>query len=425
MDEMLYKKSTLVLVGSQRNERKKWIHAFDDVTAIVFVVALSEYNQLLYEDGRTNRMHESLLLFPEIVNSRRFENVPIILLFNKIDVFMEKIQKFDLTCAFPDIPDNLKLDNQPWRDFVPQIIQEKIDIAFENISQQSRCHRKLADELRDYEEQRGPVMSDDELEEGDENHPSNKRSKVRRSLVPKFMKGRKSKRVDTSHTALVQMIEEASKASKSNVCTPLEMGIQNPFELFDEDCDSSADTASEANNLFKGVAYDVVLYIFMFLEPKDLVEINLVCLDWYKISESDILWRTFCLRYQADLQESVVMKVYQRYKSESRVTEREIISDSNQRESQILRSNSLSIMLPSQRASEDEYRLLEKGAYKYYYQFGELFVSRSIAFIADQFLRQTNRKEVKTEVTCAIDVVGFKPIMERVIAGILRTNKQK
>ena len=29
-------------VGGQRNERRKWIHCFNDVTAIIFVAALSE-----------------------------------------------------------------------------------------------------------------------------------------------------------------------------------------------------------------------------------------------------------------------------------------------------------------------------------------------------------------------------------------------
>ncbi len=36
-------------VGGQRNERKKWIHCFAEVTAIIFVAALSEYDQVLYE----------------------------------------------------------------------------------------------------------------------------------------------------------------------------------------------------------------------------------------------------------------------------------------------------------------------------------------------------------------------------------------
>ena len=43
-------------VGGQKNERKKWIHCFEDVTAVIFVAAISEYDQQLFEDGSTNRM---------------------------------------------------------------------------------------------------------------------------------------------------------------------------------------------------------------------------------------------------------------------------------------------------------------------------------------------------------------------------------
>ena len=37
-------------VGGQRSERKKWIHCFEGVTAIVFCVALSAYDLMLAED---------------------------------------------------------------------------------------------------------------------------------------------------------------------------------------------------------------------------------------------------------------------------------------------------------------------------------------------------------------------------------------
>jgi guanine nucleotide-binding protein subunit alpha len=38
-------------VGGQRSERKKWIHCFENVTSIIFCVALSEYDQVLLEEG--------------------------------------------------------------------------------------------------------------------------------------------------------------------------------------------------------------------------------------------------------------------------------------------------------------------------------------------------------------------------------------
>uniref|UniRef100_A0A915CIW2 G-protein alpha subunit n=2 Tax=Parascaris univalens TaxID=6257 RepID=A0A915CIW2_PARUN len=42
-------------VGGQRSQRKKWIHCFDDAKAVIFVAALSEYDQLLSEDNATVR----------------------------------------------------------------------------------------------------------------------------------------------------------------------------------------------------------------------------------------------------------------------------------------------------------------------------------------------------------------------------------
>lgn len=39
-------------VGGQRSERRKWIHVFDNVTAIIFTASLSGYDQVLREDAR-------------------------------------------------------------------------------------------------------------------------------------------------------------------------------------------------------------------------------------------------------------------------------------------------------------------------------------------------------------------------------------
>jgi len=89
-------------VGGQRNERKKWIHCFESVTAVLFVTAISEYDQTCFEDETTNRMTESLTLFDEISNSHWFEKTSMILFLNKRDLFAIKIPRVPLTVAFPE-----------------------------------------------------------------------------------------------------------------------------------------------------------------------------------------------------------------------------------------------------------------------------------------------------------------------------------
>lgn len=89
-------------VGGQRSERKKWIHCFENVTAIVFLVAISEYDQVLVEDETVNRMQEALTLFDSICNSRWFVKTSIILFLNKIDLFKTKLLKSPMGKYFPD-----------------------------------------------------------------------------------------------------------------------------------------------------------------------------------------------------------------------------------------------------------------------------------------------------------------------------------
>jgi len=94
--------SSFIDVGGQRGERKKWIHAFSDVSALFYVASLSEYDQTLAEDATRNRMAESLQLFEAIIHQKWFANTPIILFLNKVDLFREKIRQVDLGHFCPD-----------------------------------------------------------------------------------------------------------------------------------------------------------------------------------------------------------------------------------------------------------------------------------------------------------------------------------
>jgi len=80
-------------VGGQRNERRKWINFFDNVTAVIFVASLSCYDEVVFEDEDTNCMMESLQVFEETLNLQTFAETAFILFLNKKDVFDEKIKK--------------------------------------------------------------------------------------------------------------------------------------------------------------------------------------------------------------------------------------------------------------------------------------------------------------------------------------------
>ncbi|XP_017161921.1 guanine nucleotide-binding protein subunit alpha-12 isoform X3 [Poecilia reticulata] len=92
----------MVDVGGQRSQRQKWFQCFDGITSILFMVSSSEYDQVLMEDRRTNRLVESMNIFETIVNNKLFLNVSIILFLNKTDLLVEKIRIVDIRKNFPE-----------------------------------------------------------------------------------------------------------------------------------------------------------------------------------------------------------------------------------------------------------------------------------------------------------------------------------
>uniref|UniRef100_A0ABI7W5U5 G protein subunit alpha 12 n=1 Tax=Felis catus TaxID=9685 RepID=A0ABI7W5U5_FELCA len=92
----------MVDVGGQRSQRQKWFQCFDGITSILFMVSSSEYDQVLMEDRRTNRLLEAMSIFETIVNNKLFFNVSIILFLNKTDLLVEKVKTVSIKKHFPD-----------------------------------------------------------------------------------------------------------------------------------------------------------------------------------------------------------------------------------------------------------------------------------------------------------------------------------
>merc|ERR1719148_109103 len=83
----------LLDTGGERNERKKWIHCFENVDVCIYVAALSHFVEVLWEDENTLSLHDAISLFGEICNGKWFRKSEMILMLNKNDLFRELLRK--------------------------------------------------------------------------------------------------------------------------------------------------------------------------------------------------------------------------------------------------------------------------------------------------------------------------------------------
>ncbi|XP_041675198.1 guanine nucleotide-binding protein subunit alpha homolog isoform X1 [Drosophila eugracilis] len=96
-------------VGGQRTQRQKWTKCFDSsVTSIIFLVSSSEFDQVLAEDRKTNRLEESKNIFDTIVNNSTFKGISIILFLNKTDLLEQKVRnpETDIRWYYPRFSGN-------------------------------------------------------------------------------------------------------------------------------------------------------------------------------------------------------------------------------------------------------------------------------------------------------------------------------
>ncbi|GAA5939068.1 guanine nucleotide-binding protein subunit alpha [Sporobolomyces koalae] len=90
---VIHRTKLLVIdVGGQRSERRKWVCCFEGVQVLIFVAAISELDQTLYEDNTYPRLAESLELWGSIAHSPWFVRSNIILFLNKVDLLEQKIR---------------------------------------------------------------------------------------------------------------------------------------------------------------------------------------------------------------------------------------------------------------------------------------------------------------------------------------------
>ncbi|KAH6568750.1 hypothetical protein BASA50_002798 [Batrachochytrium salamandrivorans] len=88
-------------VSGMKTDRKHWLPFFDNANAVIFVVAISSFDQTLVEDSLVNRLTDALELFDHICNHPLLEQSETLVFLNKKDLFKKKLLTRRLADYFP------------------------------------------------------------------------------------------------------------------------------------------------------------------------------------------------------------------------------------------------------------------------------------------------------------------------------------
>jgi len=97
---------TIIDIAGQKSDSRKWLHCFDNVNAVIFVVPLDEYD---IKTGNKNKLEEIREEWTSMSRHQQFEDTSWILFLNKTDLFEIKLKKAPLKQFFPDAPDTTEV----------------------------------------------------------------------------------------------------------------------------------------------------------------------------------------------------------------------------------------------------------------------------------------------------------------------------
>jgi hypothetical protein len=90
----------LVDVGGERTQRNKWSKPISDCDLSIYVIALSHFDQVLFEDVQYNALKETMDLWDFLTQNETLKTKPCVLFLNNVDKFMKNKEPF--LELFPD-----------------------------------------------------------------------------------------------------------------------------------------------------------------------------------------------------------------------------------------------------------------------------------------------------------------------------------
>jgi len=101
-------------VGGQKSERRKWLSMFNGATMVIYVCALDAYTRVLEEDGKTNRLKDSIACLKDISANKHLRKIPFQIFLNKADIYEEIFPKSKMSDFFPDCKAKTKEEGIEW-----------------------------------------------------------------------------------------------------------------------------------------------------------------------------------------------------------------------------------------------------------------------------------------------------------------------
>ncbi|ORX84080.1 guanine nucleotide binding protein, alpha subunit [Anaeromyces robustus] len=88
--------------GGSRSQRLKWATFFDNVDLVIYIFAISSYDQNLQEDPKVNRLKDAEQLFKQLSRNKILWQKNIVIFFNKIDIFKKKLNTSPVSNYYPE-----------------------------------------------------------------------------------------------------------------------------------------------------------------------------------------------------------------------------------------------------------------------------------------------------------------------------------
>jgi len=126
----------VVDLGGQPTERRKWSFAYGDALAIIFCVAMDEfdqYSEAKYKEDKPTLFEQSIELFKTICEEKSIERLKLIIFMNKTDLFREKINR--MRAQFK----NYKGDDEDYKSAISFLAQKFQDVTERRISFHETC----------------------------------------------------------------------------------------------------------------------------------------------------------------------------------------------------------------------------------------------------------------------------------------------